>query len=277
MIGQWTGAVIRALLIAFLVALPSLLLSISPEDDPQLVLIVAILAAILIFSEYAAHSPSLIAFRDAPPYNRLRFGAVFLAVFILSVAFRHNQSASTMTEIANSIAVILGNLTDFPYSPVRLVVLILPQDAPPYLVDAVRLAAGVCYTISILLVAIFALLVYVFNWPSRHGAFNIWINLPMFEATSGGDVVMRLKIHARFNVTLGFILPFLIPGILLILSGKLDFKSLGAPQSLIWMMCIWAFVAASMMMRGIAMAKVATMIEQKRRSVYGTAGGLQVI
>lgn len=277
MIGQWTGAVTRALAVAFLVALPSLMLGGIAADDTQFVLLIAILTAVFVLTEYVSSYPSLIAFRDAPPYNRLRFGAVFLAVLILTVAFRHSYFPSTMTDIANSVAVILSNLSDFPYSPVRLAVLMLPLETPDHIIGAVRLAAGVCYALSILLVAIFASMVYFFNWPSRHGAFNIWINLPMFDATSGGDIVMRLKIHARFNIFLGFLLPFLIPGIVLILSEKLDFQPLAAPQTLIWMMCIWAFVAASMMMRGIAMARVASMIEQKRRSAYGSTSGLQVI
>jgi hypothetical protein len=276
-IGQLTGAALRAMLVALLIAMPSLLISGVGADASQFVVLLALLTAGLVMVEYNSAYPSLITFRHAPPYNRLRFAMIFLAVLILTLAFRGYQDSNTVTQIMTSIGVILGNTVDFPYSPVRLAVLMMPLETSDGLVSAVRLAAGVCYTLSMLMVLAFIALVQVYGWPTRSGAFNVWVNLPMFDATSGGDVVARLKRHARINLVLGFLLPFLIPALVSAASEKLEIGALATPQILIWMMCLWAFLPASLMMRGIAMARIASMIENKRRRTYAAAEGLQAI
>jgi hypothetical protein len=264
----------RAFLVALLVAMPSILISGVGIDGSQFVMLLALLAAGLVLMEYNSAYPSLIAFRHAPPYNRLRFAMLFLAVIILSLLYRGQSHPGTLTQIMGSIAMILGNITDFPYSPVRLAVLMLPAETPDQIVSSVRMAAGVCYALSMVMFAIFAVLVRMYGWPSRNGAFNVWVNLPMFDATSGGDVVTRLKGHARINLIFGFLMPFMIPAIVSSMAGAIDFTALASPQTLIWTMCIWAFLPASLMMRGIAMARIADMIENKRRRTYAAAEGL---
>jgi hypothetical protein len=272
-----TGAAVRALLVALLVAIPSMLISGVGVDGSQFVMLLALLAAGLVLMEYNSAYPSLIAFRHAPPYNRLRFAMLFLAVLILTLVHRGETHPGTLTQIMGSIAMILGNMADFPFSPVRLAVLMLPAETPDTIVAAVRMAAGVCYTLSLMMILIFAMMVRLYGWPSRNGAFNVWINLPMFDATSGGDVVTRLKGHARINLIFGFLMPFMIPAVVFAAAGAIDLTVLASPQTLIWTMCLWAFLPASLMMRGIAMARIAGMIENKRRRTYAAAEGLQPI
>ena len=38
--------------------------------------------------------------------------------------------------------------------------------------------------------AMFLFLVRVLGWPSRNGSFNVWVNLPLFDPTAGGDVLL---------------------------------------------------------------------------------------
>ena len=52
----------------------------------------------------------------------------------------------------------------------------------------------------------FLVLVRIMNWPVRQGAFNVWVNLPLFDPTAGGDVIYRLQRDARINIALGFLL-----------------------------------------------------------------------
>ena len=47
------------------------------------------------------------------------------------------------------------------------------------------------------------------------------------------------------------------------------------PQTLIWTVSAWAFLPASMVMRGVAMARIAELIEEKRRRVYANAEAMQ--
>jgi hypothetical protein len=76
------------------------------------------------------------------------------------------------------------------------------------------------------------------------------------------------------------LLPFLIPAAVRAASDLIDPISIAQPQTLIWTMAAWAFLPASMLMRGIAMGRIADMIEDKRRRAYAegdalTAKGLQ--
>jgi len=168
----------------------------------------------------------------------------------------------------------LGDAIDFPYSPVRLVVLMMPADADAALIDMVRIASGISYTLSLVMILYFVTLVRFLGWPARSGAFNVWINLPLFDPTGGGDVLHRLRRDAGLNVVLGSLLPFLIPAVVRAASGMIDPISITQPQTLIWTMTAWAFLPASMLMRGLAMSRIADMIEDKRRRAYAEGDAL---
>ena len=83
--------------------------------------------------------------------------------------------------------------------------------------------------------------------------------------TASGDVVDRLIRDARFNISLGFLLPFLIPLGVKIIAGFFDPIVFSSAQTLIWTVTAWAFLPASLFMRGIAMGRIAEMIEEQRR------------
>lgn len=264
---------------ALLLATPALLLPNIAADSSQVVLLMAMLAGFLTFAEYNAKSPSIVEFRDAAPFNRLRFIALFASIFLLSLITKGKTDPTAVTNALTSIGLIIGNTIDFRFSPVRLVVLMLPDTADADVVSAVRISAGLSYLISLIAMAAFLILVRILNWPSRKGAFNVWINLPLFDPTAGGDVLLRLRRDARFNIALGFLLPFFIPAVVKMAADLIEPITLENPQTLIWTMSAWAFLPASMIMRGIAMGKIADMIEEKRRRTYANAeedGGMQL-
>lgn len=276
MIARLAGAIVRSILIALLIATPALLMPNVLDDSTQIVALFAILAAGLTFVEYNSSFPSIVEFREAPPFNRLRFGALFVTILCLTLISKGKIEPTLLTNALTSIGTILGNAIDFPYSPVRLVVLMLPDDAPQWMIASVRTAAGLSYLISLVAMTLFLILVRILGWPARNGAFNVWINLPLFDPTAGGDVLYRLKRDSRVNIALGFLLPFIIPAVVKAASDLIDPISLANPQTLIWTMAAWAFLPASMIMRGIAMGRVAEMIEEKRRRAYAAdAEGMQ--
>lgn len=279
MIERIVGAAARGVLVALLLATPALLLPNIAADSSQVVLLMAMLAGFLTFAEYNAQSPSIVEFRDAAPFNRLRFIALFASIFLLSLITKGKTDPTAVTNALTSIGLIIGNAIDFPFSPVRLVVLMLPDTADADVVSAVRISAGLSYLISLIAMTAFLILVRILNWPSRKGAFNVWINLPLFDPTAGGDVLLRLRRDARFNIALGFLLPFFIPAVIKMASDLIEPITLENPQTLIWTMSAWAFLPASMIMRGVAMGKIADMIEEKRRRTYANAeedGGMQL-
>ncbi len=265
MISQLTGALVRAVLVIVLIATPSLMLPHVSSDTTQIVALVALFAAALTFFEYASTYPGLVEFRDAPPFNRLRFLSLFITVILLSTIVRGQTEPTTLTEFIAALGDKLGEVIDVPYSPVRLVVLMLPEDMATRHLIMVRTSAGIAYMISMMTLIFFVVTMRMIGWPSRIGTFNVWINLPTFDPTTGGDVVDRLQRDARFNIALGFLLPFLIPAAVKLASLAFSPVTLESPQTLIWTMTAWAFLPASLFMRGIAMGRIAGMIEAKRR------------
>ncbi|NNF24453.1 MAG: hypothetical protein HKN63_06570 [Rhodobacteraceae bacterium] len=271
MFSRLAGAVLRAILVVLLVATPSLLLPNTTSDTAQIISLVALFGACLTVVEYSSTYPGLVEFRDAPPFNRIRFASLFVTVLLLSIICRGVYAPNTLTYLVESVGALIGHVIDFPYSPVRLVVLMLPEDISVEHITLVRSAAGLSYLVSLLTLGIFLIILRLKGWPQRSARFNVWINLPTFDPTAGGDVVERLERDARFNIALGFLLPFLVPAVLKAASSLFGAVSLENPQTLIWTVSAWAFLPASLFLRGIAMQRIATMIEDKRRAAMVVA------
>lgn len=267
-IARISGAGARGILVALLVATPALMLPDVITDSSQITMLVALLAYFLTFVEYNSNYPSIVEFRDAPPFNRLRFASLFATVLVLTMILQDKTDPSAISHALTSIGTITGNAMDFPFSPVRMIVLMLPENSDFALVNSVRISAGMAYLISLVSMAAFLILVRVMNWPARKGAFNVWVNLPLFDPTAGGDVIHRLQRDARINIVLGFLLPFLIPAVVKAAADLIDPITLQNPQTQIWTVAAWAFLPASIIMRGIAMGKIAEMIGEKRRRAY---------
>ncbi len=265
MISRLTGAVVRAFLVMVLVATPSLLLPHVSIDTAQMVALVALAGGALTLFEYGSAYPSLVEFRDAPPFNRLRFGSLFITVLLLSLILRGVSEPTTLTEFVTVIGDALGRAIDFPYSPVRLVVRALPDGTAPAQIMLVRTAAGLSYLISLLTLVAFLAFMQLRGWPSADRPFNVWVNMPTFYPTIGADVAARLTRDGRLNIILGFLLPFVMPAALKAATALFVPISLDSSQTLVWIMAAWAFLPASLFMRGIAMRRVADMIREKQR------------
>lgn len=265
MLRRIAGAFTRGILVALMIAAPSLLLPDHMTDATEIVALLAIVAASLTFSEYYTDAPSIVEFRDASPLNRLRYIALLLMVLVLTLSTKNAYEPTAITAIFNGIGQVVGHYSDFPYSPVRLVIGMLPDNTSVVTMERVRDAAGVAYAIALISVLAFLGSVRLFGWPTRRGAFNVWVNLPRFDPTTGGDVVHRLQRDGRINAVLGILLPFLIPTLVRMASDLIDPITLNHPQTMIWTISAWAFLPASMIMRGIAMMRIAELIEEKRR------------
>ncbi len=275
MVTNTFGAAMRAILVWLLIATPSLILTGAAGESSALVVFIAALAAFFTFTEYYSNYPSIVEFRFAAPFNRHRFVTIFAIVTLLSLVCKGVFEPTSMTLTVRHWGDLLGQAIDVPYSPVRLVVLMLHDNASVELVEIVRTAAGLAYSISLLSLVVFVLLVRVAKWPSKSGAFNVWVNLPMFDPTGGGDVLVRLKRDANINIIFGFLLPFLIPAVVKTATDLVGNLTMDDPQTLIWTMSAWAFLPASMIMRGMAMGRVAEMIEEKRRRAYAQSDAAQ--
>lgn len=265
MMARLAGGFLRAILVVLVISTPSILLPGTTSDTAQIVVLLAFAAAIFTIVEYSTLSPSLVEFRDAPPFNRIRFGALFLTVLILTFILRGQDMPTTMTRLAEAAGTSIANAIDFPYSPVRLLVLMLPETAEPRMIADLRIAAGISYLISIASLMVFILILRFGGWPARRRNFNVWVNLPTFDPTVGADVVNRLERDGQLNLILGFLLPFLIPAVIKLASDVVDPISLANHHTLIWTVTAWAFLPASLLMRGIALSHVAALINRQRK------------
>ncbi|MBP0483198.1 hypothetical protein J5474_11945 [Sagittula sp. M10.9X] len=265
------AAAARAFLVAILIALPAMMLPDVPSDSTQIVALLALLAALLTFVEYIAEYPSLVEFRNAPPFNRMRYVALLATVLILTLIARGTTQPTALTEALSGLGYAIGLAMDFPFSPVRLMVLVAPRDASPEALALIRTMAGLAYLISLTTMLIFVVVVRLLDWPIQKRAFNFWVNLPLFDPTTGGDILYRLKRDSHFNVALGFLLPFLAPAGLKMASSWGATPNLIEFQPLIWTMIAWSFLPASLIMRGVALMRIAALIEEKRRRAYAQA------
>jgi hypothetical protein len=262
------GALVRAILVVVLVTMPYALLPTTSQDSAQIVALVAIFGGLFTVVEYSSRSPSLVEFRDAPPFNRVRFSALFATVLCLSVIFRGEDYPSAVTALFQNSGTQIGAAIDFQYSPVRLMVLMMPEDTNPAVIQRLRDSAGLSYVLSVFSVIWFVVLLRLYHWPRRTSAFNVWINLPTFDPTAGGDVVKRLRRDGRINILLGFLLPFLVPLAIKLATIIGTPINLDSTKTLIWTVTAWAFLPASILMRGVAISRVAQMIHLQRRRAY---------
>lgn len=271
MISRLPGALFRAFLVVLLIVAPSVLMPLSSADGSMVVLLIAMCAAFFTLVEYLGTSPSIVEFRDAPPFNRIRFAALFLTVLVLSFVLNQTGQASLVTQFLQLLGERIGQSMDFPFSPVRLLVLMMPAGTDPATLEALRISGGLAYLSSLISIAIFVIMLRMKRWPRRSGTFNVWVNLPRFDPTAGGDVVTRLNRDSGVNLILGFLLPFMIPAVVKVVSLLGGTVNLSDPQTMVWMISAWAFLPASLLMRGVALSRVAQLIHKQRKKAYAQA------
>ncbi|WP_343035273.1 hypothetical protein [Parasulfitobacter algicola] len=265
------SALLRAVFVMILIVFPSILLPGLTADTAFIVVLIALFAAGLVIFEYASSYPSLIEFRDAPPFNRIRFISLFVTILMLTLICRGIYQPTALTILLTDIGHYIGKVMDFPFSPVRLIISTLPDDSSAEKIELLRMTAGVSYMLSVMSLVYFMLFLALRAWPTR-SVFNVWVNLPTFDPTAGGDVVKRLNRDALVNVFLGFVLPFVIPIAIGAAAQLFTAISLDNDQTMIWMVTAWAFLPASLFMRGLAMGRVAKMIQKKRKRSYSQDG-----
>lgn len=265
MIAQIIGAVTRGALVALLIAMPSLLIGGVTADTAHVITLISFFLGALVMLEYGGAYPSIIEFRYAAPYNRIVFSFMLICVFSLGSMYRHASDPTALTGILTILGGVIGKTMDFQFSPVQLIVASLPSDTPLVIVGKMRTAAGTSYFLALMMIVTLLLTMRLSGWPQRRGVFNVWINLPLFEPTGGGDVVPRLQRDARYNIVLGALFPFLIPALVRMTTDLFLPLDYSEPQTMIWAITLWAFFPAVLVMRGLAMLRIAEMIDEKRR------------
>ena len=272
---NFPGAVLRALYVGGLVMLPALLVPAVTSELAQLMVLLALFAGAVVFAEYSSDYPGIIEFRFAAPYNRTRFLLVVLMVLSLSLLLRGEAmpgEPGALAALATGIAAACGQLLDFAVSPVRLLIASLPEGLPEAHLVQLRDGAALALVLGLTTVLGFIAAIRLNLWPMGQTPFNVWINLPTFDPTAGNDVVERLLRTARVNILLGLVLPFLLPGLIMASAVLVQPLTLESPMGFVWGIVLWAYLPVSLMMRGVAMIRVARMIRANRRRFADSEG-----
>jgi len=270
-VSQLFGAVVRAIVVIIVVATPSLLLPGTSLEGAQVTMLVALSLAIFVAFEYASAYPAIIEFRDAPPINRVRVLTLFLTLVSLCVVLRY-EGATTAGLVLTALGALVGGAIDLPYSPVGLLLAQMPVTASAAEIDQTRILAGLAVFITLFACSLFALLIRLRHWPHRDAAFNVWVNIPNFDPTTGGDVVTRLSRDGRVNVFLALLAPFLLPVIVGVLAQQLGLALVWSPQAVVWGIGLWMAIPMSLFLRGLAMLRVAGMIQTWRDRLVADIG-----
>lgn len=255
--------------VALLIALPGLALG----QAGDMLLLGALSAGVLVTVEYRAAAPSLLEFRDAPPFNRLRFICTLLFVAFSLLLLLPSTSASTLGQAAHMLTHRLTEVLDRPGTPVAAVIAASPLALPNEVAEALCCVSATAYSLSLAMVAVFWISLRLGRWPLEGGIFNVWVNLPGFDPSLGDDAASRLRRQAFVYLSLGVVLPFLLP----MMAGPAvrwlgPVFDMSDPQTLIWTLAIWAFVPGSLLMRGIARYRVADLIQAQRDRIMAEAG-----
>ena len=264
MFTRLAGALLRAILIVLVILTPSLLVPGANGEDAKVITLAALAFAAVTLLEYGAKFPALIEFRDAPPFNRIRIIAMMLTLFGLSIIIGVDHEGTTLSVVMTALGLVVGRTLDFPFSPLRLVLDHLPENMDAIAATKVQSMAGLAVLIAMLSLFIFSIMIRSGAWPNRASPFNVWINLPTFDPTAGGDVITRLNRDGRVNVIFGIFSPFVIPVVAVMAANQMGASVVGSPQTMVWAITIWMFLPLSLLMRGMAMIQVARMIRARR-------------
>lgn len=263
MVRRFLGALFRGVCAGLVLLIPSLMLVHVPTDATYFVLISCILFAFIVFSEYNNTYPSILEFRDAPPFNRIRFLHGIMSVYGAALIFQEIIFGGEPGAITR-FAIYLGWVLDFTGSPVDMLMMSVPQDLPETVLQSMRAAGALTMALCAISIMAFYLYIKFTYWPVSRGQFNIWINLPLMDPARGDDLAKRMKRRAQLNIGLGVSFLFAV---------LVFFKGVGAIMGLalfydlvllIWIIILWGVIPTTMVMRGIAMARLATEIAKKQ-------------
>lgn len=262
MVSNLLGAAARALLVMMLIATPGLMLP-PDADTVQMTVLVCLVGGFLVFVEYAAVYPGFISFRDAAPFNRARFIAVFTTLFgLCAIAQQLEGGATSLGLILTAIGGATTALFDLPLSPTTLMSEAL---APHVGVDMARALSGWAAIWAMGSMAAFVAVAQLSRWPVGAGELNLWVNLPLFTAASEDEVVEKLRQSAAVNFVLGSALPFLLPFLVLAVAPALWFTKSGSEQVIVWLVTLWAMLPTMCWMRGLACLRIADTTAASRR------------
>lgn len=259
-----SGGLLRALIVLFVIVSPALLSPGVSSSAREVSAVIGVIAGLCVFFEYAARNPGLIDFRFAPPYNRARF-AVFTAIIYLMIFFvRAQEGRDDFSGQILAASLNVGALLDVTLSPVRMAAQMLGDPTSPRLDEILRGAAALSFVTGLTGTIFFGVLFWITPWPGNRDTFNLWINLPTLETAYGAEVERRLFRLAAGMVLAGIGAPYALLTLGSRAVGLFDSMALLDTLPLVWAATLWAVLPMHLLLRGVAIAKIAWLIRRAR-------------
>ncbi len=259
-----SGGILRALIVLLALFAPAVLVPGVSSCARGICAVIGAIAGLCVFFEYAARNPGLIDFRFAPPYNRARF-AVFTAILFMMIFFvRAQDGRDDFSGQILSASLNIGQRFDFHMSPVAMAGAMLGDPAVPLMSALLRGAAALSFVTAATGTLFFGLLFWVTPWPQGRETFNLWINLPTLETAYGAEVERRLFRLAFGMIVAGLGAPYALLALASRAGGVFDPTALLDPLALVWGATLWASAPMYLLLRGLAIAKIAWLIRRAR-------------
>lgn len=264
--GRLQGAGVRALAVMACFSAPALAMSARvPEGELSgnvvASLVPAAAAALFVLLEYGARTPSLIDFRFAAPINRMRFAlicAVLGAVTLCVATQGPNGAATPFAELASAL--------DFRFSPARMAAESLARPAARGPDPEALAAAATALTASTLATLAALAAIGSGRWPRDPDRFNPWTNMPTFEPATGAEASVRLRRLGAQVVVTALALPIALLVVGRAATGLIDADAFLSPLTLTWSATIWAATPGLLVVRGVAILRLAKLAGQAERA-----------
>jgi len=257
-----TGATVRAVIVAILVMLPSFLLSETSHSSLEFTRILATIAAVIVIYEYGFPTPSVIEFRFAAPYNRVRFmlmlGLILSPTYLIANMLNGQITNSIIsTTASNGFA-----LMDFAYSPVAIVADTL-AGSDPVLRNIIGQAIALNVIICLSFTLAFCASVFANLWRFGGENFNMWLNMPTYKSYDTSSLQNRLINSSFSSLLVACLIPFFGPTIATVVLAWFSQGDILSPVMITWVIALWTYLPAMYLMRAIALAKVAMNRDEK--------------
>jgi hypothetical protein len=251
-----TGAALRAVCVAMIVILPTLILPGTTQSAMEFTRIIATIVAIIVIYEYGFLSPSIIEFRFSSPYNRIRFMMLFAFSYLPAYLISINIDGLVLSGVLETFAHNGFALMDFPYSPVSIVADRLSVNNSD-LKDTISNAIAINIMIGFASLLAFSLAIFSNLWRFGSEGFNVWRNLPTYLSYDADSLQQRLRNSAFIGTVIALLIPLFGPtacDIMITLfanDGSLDAITIS------WVIAIWTLLPVFYLMRSIAFLKLA--------------------
>lgn len=250
------GATVRAVCVAILVMLPAFLLSGTTQSTVEFTRILATIAAVFVIYEYGFLSPSVIEFRYAAPYNRIRITLLLVLVMVPSYLI---SSTLDGREINSLLPLVGGSalaVVDFAYSPITIVAnTVSGNDAALRETVAQAIALNILITLSCVLA--FCAAVFANVWRFGGENFNMWLNMPTYKSYDASNLQERLINSAFASFLVACLIPLFGPTLADVTMVWFSEDGELAPITMVWLIALWTYLPATYLMRAAALLKVA--------------------